>query len=272
MDGKPETGKPETAGMSDANPLHLFDITGQVALVTGATRGLGRAIASGLARAGAHVIVAGRTGSAAEAVARELTAAGHAATSVTLDVTRSDQVAEVLSQAAESAGGLDIVVNNAGVIERHPVEDYPAQSWHRVLDTNLNGAFFVSQAAGTIMLKQGQGSIVNIASVLAHSGGRNVVAYAASKGALVQLTRACAVEWAARGVRVNAIAAGYFTTDLTQNLRDDPGRSQALLTRVPAGRWGRPEELVGAVLYLASPAAGYVHGAVLEVDGGWTAA
>lgn len=258
--------------MSDENPLHLFDLTGKVALVTGATRGLGRAIAAGLARAGAHVVVTGRSSSTARAVAEELVAEGRRATGTALDVTRPEQVTEVLSQVAEDNGGLDIVVNNAGVIERHPAEHYPDDSWRRVLDTNLDGTFFVSRAAGALMLRQGGGSIVNVASVLATSGGRNVVAYAASKGALVQLTRSCAVEWAARGVRVNAIAAGYFETDLTADLRDDPDRSRALLGRVPAGRWGRPEELVGAVLYLASPAAGYVHGAVLEVDGGWTAA
>ncbi|MFE7592387.1 SDR family NAD(P)-dependent oxidoreductase [Kitasatospora sp. NPDC057512] len=258
--------------MDDTSPLHLFDVTGKVALITGATRGLGQAIAAGLARAGARVIVAGRSSEAADAVAGKLAVDGGSAVGVGLDVTREAEVEDVLSRAVREHGGLDIVVNNAGIIDRFPAEDYPAESWQRVIDTNLTGAFLVSRAAGRAMLRQGSGKIINIASVLAHSGGRNVVAYAASKGALVQLTRACAAEWAGRGVHVNAIAAGYFETDLTAGLRTDAQRSAGLLTRVPAGRWGRPEELVGTVLYLASEASSYVHGAVIEADGGWTAA
>ncbi|GAA2710224.1 MULTISPECIES: glucose 1-dehydrogenase [Streptomyces] len=258
--------------MSTTNPLHLFDLTGKVALVTGATRGLGRAVAAGLARAGAHVVVAGRSREAAEKTAAELEADGAHASAVELDVTRPEQARHVLAETSEQHHGLDILVNNAGVIERHPAEDYPADAWHRVIDTNVHGAFFLAQETGRLMLAQGHGRIVNIASVLAYSGGRNVVAYAASKGALAQITRALATEWAHRGVHVNAIAAGYFSTDLTQDLRDDPARSRALLSRVPAGRFGRPEELVGAVVFLSSPAADYVHGALLEVDGGWTAA
>ncbi|GGR25493.1 glucose 1-dehydrogenase [Streptomyces netropsis] len=258
--------------MSDENPLHLFDLTGKVALVTGATRGLGRAIAAGLARAGAHVVVAGRSKETAEKVAAELAADGTRTSALELDVTRPEQARRALVRTAGQHGSLDILVNNAGVIERHPAEAYPADAWHKVIDTNVNGTFFLTQEAGSLMLTQGHGRIVNIASVLAYSGGRNVVAYAASKGALVQVTRALAAEWAGRGVHVNAIAAGYFATDLTQDLRDDTTRSQALLSRVPAGRFGRPEELIGAVIFFASPAADYVHGALLEVDGGWTAA
>jgi 2-dehydro-3-deoxy-D-gluconate 5-dehydrogenase len=255
----------------EKDPLRLFDLSGEVAVVTGATRGLGRAIALGLARAGAHVVVAGRDAAAANAVVSEVAGRGGLATGIVLDVTRPHEADETLRATAKDLGRLDILVNNAGVIERSPAEEYPAESWDRVIATNLSGAFFLTRAAGRIMLRQGRGRVVNIASVLATSGGRNVVAYAASKGGLVQLTRAFAVEWAHRGVHVNAVAAGYFSTDLTQELRDSPDRSKALLERIPAGRWGDPEDLVGPVMFLASPASGYVHGAVLEVDGGWTA-
>ena len=262
------------SGSVGATPggLRAFDLTGKIALVTGATRGLGRAIASGLAHAGAEVVVAGRREHAVDATVEELTAAGANASGVLLDVTDHDGIDRTLREVVETTGRLDILVNNAGVIERFPAEQYPLESWHRVMDTNLTSAFVLCQAAGRIMLDQGDGKIVNVASVLAYSGGRNVVAYAVSKGGLVQLTRALAAEWAGCGVNVNAIAAGYFRTDLTESLRNNENRERSLLARIPAGRWGEPVELAGTVVFLCSAAASYVNGAVLEVDGGWTAA
>jgi 2-deoxy-D-gluconate 3-dehydrogenase len=249
-----------------------FDLSGRTALVTGGSRGIGRSLARGVACAGARVVLTGRNGVTVDEAVDELRSCGLQAYGLVWDVTDRERSDDVVRAVLAEHGGLDILINNAGVIERAPAEDYPLDSWERVLTTNVTSAFALSRAAGRVMLERGRGRIVNIASVLAFAGGRNVVAYAASKGALVQLTRSLAAEWAARGVNVNAIAAGYVETDLTAALRSDPERLRELTARIPAGRWARPEELVGPTVFLSSDAASYVTGAVLAVDGGWLAA
>ncbi|QMU69982.1 SDR family oxidoreductase [Streptacidiphilus sp. P02-A3a] len=250
----------------------IFSLDGKVALVTGGTRGIGRALLEGLVQAGAQVVF---TGSSKETVAQadaELRVACIPATGVVWDASGAGQAADLVDEVVRLHGTLDILVNCAGIIRRYDAESYPDDDWDEVLAVNLSAAFRLSREAGKVMLAQGSGKIVNIASVLAYSGGRSVVAYAVSKGGLVQLTKALATEWAHRGVNVNAIASGYIRTDLTRALQDNEERERELLARLPAGRWGVPDDLVGATVFLASQAADYVHGAVLAVDGGWTAA
>lgn len=249
-----------------------FSLTGRNAIVTGGTRGIGYGLALGLGEAGASVFVTGRSKNGVDEAVATLRDRGIEADGIAWDVTDTERADEVVRSVVDSAGRLDILVNNAGIIERSPAEEFPLADWQRVISTNLTAAFALSQAAGRVMVEQGRGRIINIASVLGFSGGRNVVAYSAAKGGLVQLTRALAVEWSGRGVTTNAIAAGYVETDLTAALRSDPERYQSLLSRIPAGRWGVPEDLVGATVFLASDAAAYVTGAVLAVDGGWLAA
>ncbi|MFI2281359.1 SDR family oxidoreductase [Nocardia beijingensis] len=263
-----------TAARENRRPSHLADLWGKTALVTGATRGIGRALALGLSRAGVTVLVAGRSPSTAGTVAAEIrSTTGHRAIGIRLDVcSPRDELAGVIDSATGMVGEIDILVNNAGVITRSPSVELSADDWQSVVHTNLTGTFDVTRIVGARMLSVGRGRIINITSVLAFSGGRSVVAYAATKGAVAQLTRALAVEWAASGVTVNAIAAGYIRTDLTAALQLDPARSQEILARVPAGRWGEPNDLVGPVCFLASDMSAYVNGAVLAVDGGWLAA
>ncbi|MFC9876231.1 SDR family oxidoreductase [Nocardia salmonicida] len=242
--------------------------------MTGATRGIGRALALGLSRAGVTVLVAGRSAATAHSVAAEIqSATGHRTIGIRLDVcSPRDELSRVIDSATEMVGEIDILVNNAGIITRSPSIDVSADDWQSVVHTNLSGTFEVTRSVGARMLSARSGRIINITSVLAFSGGRSVVAYAATKGAVAQLTRSLAVEWAASGVTVNAIAAGYIRTDLTAALRLEPTRSQEILARVPAGRWGEPDDLVGPVCFLASDMSAYVNGAVLAVDGGWLAA
>jgi 2-deoxy-D-gluconate 3-dehydrogenase len=225
--------------------LDSFRLDGRVALVTGGNRGLGRACADALAEAGATVIAAG---------SREL------------DLASADLHAYV-----SGLDRIDILVNNAGIIRRAPAAEVTADDWDAVLTVNLDAAFQLSQAAGRRMIAQGHGKIINIASMLSFQGGIRVPAYTASKHAILGLTRALANEWAGSGVNVNAIAPGYMATDNTAALRADPDRAPGILDRIPAGRWGEPDDLKGAVVFLASDAARYVHGAVLPVDGGWLA-
>ncbi|MGH3168377.1 MAG: SDR family NAD(P)-dependent oxidoreductase [Trebonia sp.] len=249
-----------------------FDLHGRIALVTGSTRGIGRALAAALGEAGARVVISGRGKAGVEDVVEALRGAGRDAEGIAWDVTEHERAAELIENVVSRYGRIDILVNNAGIIERAPAEHFPIDAWNRVLATNLTGAFALSQAAGRSMLSSGWGRIVNIASVIGFSGGNHVVAYAASKGGLIQITRSLAAEWAERGVTVNAVAAGYIETEFTAALRADPVRSAALLSRIPAGRWGTPEDLAGATVFLCSDAASYVTGATLAVDGGWMAA
>jgi 2-deoxy-D-gluconate 3-dehydrogenase len=249
--------------------VDAFRIDGCVALVTGASAGLGAAMAVALAEAGADVAAHGNTRSPAETCAR-IRAAGRRAASLTGDLADRAVSARLVDETISALGRLDILVNNAGIIRRAPAERYSDEDWDRVIEIDLTSAFRLARAAGGHMIASGRGGrIVNVTSLLAFQGGITVPAYAAAKGGLAQLTRALANEWASKGINVNAIAPGYMVTDVTTALRADPVRSRQILERIPAGRWGQPEDVAGAVVFLASPAARYVHGHVLAVDGGW---
>jgi 2-deoxy-D-gluconate 3-dehydrogenase len=246
-----------------------FRLDGRVALVTGASRGIGAALARGLAEAGADVIF-----HASRAAPRDLAdsiAASCAVRTAALvaDLTRPDAGAGLVADAIATMGRVDILVNNAGIIRRAAAADFTDTDWNDVVEVDLSNVFRLCRNAGRHMLERGSGKIINIASLLSFQGGIRVVAYAAAKGGVAQLTRALANEWAGRGVNVNAIAPGYIRTDNTRALIEDPVRYQEITARIPAGRWGEPADLAGAVVFLASPAADYVNGHVLVVDGGW---
>lgn len=247
----------------------LFSLAGRTAAITGAGRGIGRAIALGLAGAGADLVLIGRPG-AHDGMVDEATSLGRSATVVDLDLADPDASRQV---AATLAGGapIDIVVNNAGVIEREDSVAVTPEKWQRVLDINLSSLFFLSQQLAGPMIARRHGKIINIASLLSFQGGVRVASYAATKHAVAGLTRALANEWAAHGIQVNAIAPGYIITDNTRPLREDPDRVRGITERIPAGRWGAADDLVGAAIFLASHASDYVNGHVLVVDGGWTA-
>lgn len=242
-----------------------------MALVTGMGRGLGRAMALGLVEAGADI--AGLYLTNFKETQAQVEGLGKRFLPVQCDlreatITRLD---EVVAQVIREMGRLDILVNNAGVIRRTPVLEFSEQDWDDVLQINLKALFFLSQAAARVMAEQGGGKIINIASLLSFQGGILVPSYIAAKSGVVGLTRALANELASKGVNVNAIAPGYMATDNTAPLRADPQRSQAILARIPAGRWGDPADLKGVVVFLASAGASYMHGAVVLVDGGWLA-
>lgn len=248
-----------------------FSLDGSRALVTGASRGLGRAIAIALAEAGADVgCVSSGAGGCSDTVAR-IRRVGRVAWEFTADLSEKDEVFSLAERADVEMGDVGILVNNAGTIRRHPAVNYPASDWELVMRTNLNSTFFLSQSFGRQMVDRKRGKVINIASLLSFSGGITVPAYTASKHAIAGLTKALANEWAASNVQVNAVAPGYFVTDVTEALRADEKRSSEILSRIPAGRWGQPEDITGAVVFLASPAADYVSGHVLVVDGGWMA-
>jgi 2-deoxy-D-gluconate 3-dehydrogenase len=247
----------------------LFDLNGQVAVVTGANTGLGAGLALALAQAGADIVAAGR--SAADDTARLVEAAGRRFHFIQADLSGTGAVPAVVDGALAAFGRLDILVNNAGIISRADALDVTEEDWDRVVDTNLKSLFFLSQAAARHMAAQGRGKIINIASLLSFQGGIRVPAYTASKSAVAGLTKALANEWARHGINVNAIAPGYFDTNNTEALRRDPVRNSQILERIPAGRWGQPDDLAGAAVFLASRASDYVHGIVLPVDGGWLA-
>lgn len=248
-----------------------FSLEGRRALVTGASRGLGHAIAVALAESGADVgCVSSREGGCADTVA-SIRGLGREAWGLTADLSDRGATLRLADEAASAMGSIHILVNNAGTIRRHPAAEYPAEDWDVVMRTNIDSAFFLSQAIGRQMLERKSGKIINVASLLSFSGGIRVPAYAASKHAIAGLTKALANEWAASGVQVNAVAPGYFATDNTEALRADPKRSAEILGRIPAGRWGRPDDLAGAVVFLASSASDYINGHVLVVDGGWMA-
>jgi 2-deoxy-D-gluconate 3-dehydrogenase len=253
-----------------STPAHAerFSLAGRTALVTGARSGIGRSVALGLADAGADVVAWGRTDAGMDEVVDAVRARGREAEVVTADLADLDAVRAAASALVERRR-VDVLVNNAGMILREDAAVTSFADWRRVLDVNLDGTFLLSQLVGAPMLARGSGSIVSIASLLSFQGGVRVPAYAASKHAVVGLTKALANEWAGSGVNVNAVAPGYIATDNTSALRKDPEREQTIRTRIPAGRWGQPDDLVGAVVFLCTPAAAYVHGHTLVVDGGW---
>ncbi|HEX2205072.1 MAG TPA: 2-dehydro-3-deoxy-D-gluconate 5-dehydrogenase KduD [Longimicrobium sp.] len=249
----------------------LFSLEGKRALVTGASRGLGQAMAVALAEAGADVVCASTRRSGTDETAAFIHAAGREAWQVEADHADRASVLAMAEEAERLAGRIDVLVNNAGTIRRHPAADFPLEEWDTVLRTNLDSVFLLCQRLGRGMVERGAGKIVNVASLLSFSGGVTVPAYTASKHAVAGLTKALANEWARQGVQVNAIAPGYFSTDNTQRLRDDAARAAEISARIPAARWGEPEDLAGAVVFLASRASDYVNGHVLVVDGGWMA-
>ncbi len=249
--------------------MDRFRLDGKVALVTGASRGLGQGAAVALAQAGADVALLDR-GDASE-TARLIAKTGRRVLRVQRDLATATpgQLSEAVDIVREELGGLDILINNAGTIRRADALQYGQTDWDEVLAVNLDSAFHLAQSAGRHLISQGSGRIINVASMLSFQGGIRVPAYAASKHALVGLTRALANEWATSGVTVNAVAPGYMATDNTAELRADAERDRSILARIPAGRWGTPADVQGAFVFLASDASAYVNGAVLPVDGGW---
>lgn len=245
-----------------------FGLSGKKVLVTGSSKGIGASIAIAMAEAGAEVVLQGRsseslaaTKSAIEAISK------YPVSEVLCDVSSTDQISAAFSNIANL--NVDVLVNNAGSISRAPAAEVGYEDWSRIIDTNLNSVFQISQACGRAMLERGSGRIINIASLLSFQGGINVPAYTASKHAVAGLTKALANEWGARGVNVNAIAPGYIATDNTAALRADADRNTSILARIPIGRWGAPEDISTVAVFLASSAAGYINGEVLTVDGGW---
>ena len=250
--------------------LDLFRLDGKIALVTGSRRGIGKAMAVALAEAGADIIGVSRslepTGSEVE---KEVTATGRKFRGYACDFGKREAVAGFAHQVNADFPVIDILVNNAGTILRAPAAEHPDVYWDEIINTNLNAQFILSREIGKRMVARGRGKIVFTASMLTFQGGITVPGYAAAKGAIGQLTKALANEWASKGVQVNAIAPGYIATDTTAALMADPVRNPAILSRIPAGRWGNPEAFKGPIVFLASSAADYVSGAILVVDGGW---
>ncbi|WP_230482441.1 2-dehydro-3-deoxy-D-gluconate 5-dehydrogenase KduD [Sphingomonas sp. Leaf21] len=249
--------------------MNPFDLSGRIAVVTGANTGIGQAIAIALATSGADIALVGRT--PAEDTALAIRSLGRRAQIVSADLSSIDPVQRIVDETVSGLGGLDILINNAGIIRRADAVDFSEEDWDAVIDTNLKSVFFLCQAAGRHMIANGRGRIVNIASMLTFQGGVRVPSYTASKSGIGGLTKLLANEWAKHGITVNAIAPGYIATNNTAVLQDDPARNAAILDRIPAGRWGDPHDVGGAAVFLASDAAAYVQGHILAVDGGWLA-
>jgi 2-deoxy-D-gluconate 3-dehydrogenase len=251
--------------------LDLFKLDGKVALVTGAAQGLGQGMALGLAEAGADIASLDRIG--CEGTCEAVRALGRCYYESVMDLRAAsvEDLKAVVARIKNELGHIDILVNNAGTIRRTPAIDFSEADWDDVLQINLKAAFFLSQAVARIMLSQGSGKIINVASMLSFQGGITVPSYTAAKSGLAGITRALANEWARYNINVNAIAPGYMATDNTAALRADPVRSTAILERIPAGRWGTPDDLKGVIVFLASSASDYMNGAIIPVDGGWLA-
>ena len=251
--------------------INLFSLEGKKALVTGASRGLGQAMAMALAEAGADVACAGSRPGSADETAEMVNKAGRESWSVYGDLATVDGVSKLADDTLSSVKQIDILVNNAGTIERYPAVEHPDDAWNRVFQINLNSMFYLCRFFGKEMVNRNEGKIINTASLLSFSGGITVPSYTASKHAVAGLTKALANEWASSNIQVNAIAPGYFKTDNTQALQDNKTRFSEISSRIPAGRWGDPQDLGGAVVFLASSASNYVNGHILTVDGGWMA-
>lgn len=250
--------------------LNAFDLSGKVAMVTGCDTGLGQGMALGLAEAGCDIVSVNRR--VPEETAKKVQALGRRFHAIQADLSNHDAVEKIIPQAVTAMGRLDILVNNAGTIRREDALSFTEQDWDLVMNLNLKSVFFLSQAAARQFIAQGSGGkIINIASMLSFQGGIRVPSYTASKSGVLGITRLLANEWSKHGINVNAIAPGYMATNNTQQLRDDPERSQEILERIPAGRWGKPEDLQGPAVFLASSASDYINGFTLAVDGGWLA-
>jgi len=250
----------------------LFDLSGRTALVTGSSRGLGRAIAEGLARAGARLIVNGVDPGRVEAAVAEMRAAGYAAEGAAFDVTDEAQILAAFARFDAAGTEVDILVNNAGIQVRKPLVEFTSAEWRKVIETNLTSAFVVGREAAKRMIARKRGKIINIGSLASELARPTVGPYTAAKGGIKNLTRSMAVEWAASGVQANAIGPGYMLTDMNEALVKNPDFNAWLMSRIPSKRWGRPDELVGAAVFLASRASDYVNGQIIYVDGGMLAA
>jgi gluconate 5-dehydrogenase len=259
------------AGAGREMSTALFDLAGHTALVTGSSRGIGLALARGLGEAGARVVLNGRDGERLAQAAGPLTRAGLTVDHAPFDVTDERAVEDGVAGVEERVGPIDILVNNAGLQLRQPLQDFAAEDWRRLLDANVTSAFLVGRAVGRRMLERRAGKIVNVCSLQSELARPSIAPYAATKGALKMLTRGMCADWAPSGICVNAIAPGYFATDLTAVLRDDPEFDAWIRRRTPAGRWGELRDLVGTVVFLAAPASDFVHGQVIFVDGGVSA-
>jgi 2-dehydro-3-deoxy-D-gluconate 5-dehydrogenase len=247
-----------------------FDLSGRTALVTGCKRGIGKAMAVGLAEAGADIVgVSASLESSGSDVEKDVTTLGRTFRGYQCDFADRQKLYEFIQQVKADIPQIDILVNNAGTILRTPAAEHPDEYWDQVIEVNLNAQFVLSREFGKDMVERGSGKIIFTASLLTFQGGITVPGYAASKGGIGQLTMALANEWASKGVNVNAIAPGYIATDNTAALRADPVRNPAILSRIPAGRWGDPDDFKGPVVFLASDASSYVHGTIMTVDGGW---
>ena len=251
------------------NIIEQFSLQGKTALVTGCKRGIGKAMALGLAEAGADIIGVSATLEAGSSVAKEVTALGRQFKGYACDFANRQSLYSFIAQVKQDFSRIDILINNAGTILRQPAAEHSDEYWDKVMEVNLNSQFVLTREIGKEMVARGSGKIIFTASLLTFQGGVTVPGYAASKGAIGSLVKAFANEWAGKGVNVNAVAPGYIDTDNTEALRNDPTRSQQILARIPAGRWGKVEDFKGPVIFLASDAAAYVHGAILLVDGGW---
>ena len=247
----------------------LFDLSGKTALVTGCSRGIGKAMAVGLAEAGADIIGVSGTLQPGSDVEEEVKKQGRKFSPYTIDLGSRTGLYETISTIKLSHPAIDILINNAGIIKRDPAASHTDEEWDSVLAVNLDAAFILAREFGIEMIKRKQGKIIFTCSLLSFQGGINVPGYAASKGAVASLVKALANEWASKGINVNGIAPGYIATSNTKALREDEERSNSILSRIPAGRWGDPEDFKGPVVFLSSPASDYVHGEILTVDGGW---
>jgi gluconate 5-dehydrogenase len=254
--------------MPDAAALKLFDLSGRLALITGSSQGIGLALARGLGQAGARVVLNGRDGARLENARALLESEGLAALAAPFDVIDRAAARDAVAAIERDVAPIDILINNAGIQRRAPFESFPEETWREIMAVNLDSVFHVTQAVGARMLERRRGRIINICSVASELGRRTIVPYAATKGALRQITRGLCAEWAARNIQINAIAPGYIRTELNRALIDDAAFSAWVCARTPAGRWAEVDELAGAAIFLASDAASYVNGHVLYVDGG----
>ena len=250
--------------------LDSFNLEGKVAIVTGASRGLGQGIALSLAEAGCNIVgVSTKNSSETESIVTKM---GRKYLDIACDLTKQDKLDDIISQTLKAFGKIDILVNNSGIIRREDAVDFTEKDWDDVMNVNLKSVFFLSQAAAKQFIKQGSGGkIINTASLLSYQGGIRVPSYTASKGGVKGLTMALSNEWAKHNINVNGIAPGYMATDNTQALRDDPKRSEEILGRIPAGKWGTPADIGGTAVFLASEASNYINGFTIAVDGGWLA-